>query len=107
MSPINLLLNLLKVFSDARSAPFVAVTNEPTTLNKELASFASHGVKGLEDFLYVGHGGDFVRCEHGCEDSAAFDTETRAGAVVRGCRVCCVADDADAALGEAGDWMVA
>lgn len=64
MSPINLLLNLLKVISDARSAPFVAVTDEPTTLNKELASFASHGVKGLEDFLYVGHGGYFVRCKH-------------------------------------------
>jgi hypothetical protein len=83
MSPIDLLFNLLEVISDARSAPFVAVTNEPTTLNKELASLASHGVKGLEDFLYVGHGGDFVGCEHGREDGAAFDTETRTGAVVR------------------------
>lgn len=107
MSPIDFLLNLLEVVSNPRSAPFIAVPGEPTTLHKELAPFSSHSVKGLEYCAHIGDSRDFVGCEHRGEDGTAFDTESCARTVVRGCRVCGVTDDADATFGEGGDWVVA
>lgn len=106
VTPLDLLLCLLKITANALRTPLIHVAYPPAARHEKLAALLPYFMERSKHGFNILAALDALICKHFRHDSSVFNAQACAGAMMRRCRVRGITNDGNAAFGIGGRGMV-